>query len=96
MLLQEHPNDLDEFRGKYLAVNDGKFLPFWFHQPGDVCEAGLQVTYLFYVPTEEKFCSSASMYKQSTHTIIVKKMGTAKGENVYYCPESQFEVDREL
>ena len=86
-LLQEHPNELEEFRGKYLAVNHGKLLPFWFHQPGDACEANLELTYLFFVPTEDKFCSSASMFKQSTHTITVKKMGTTNGENVYHCPQ---------
>ena len=87
-LLQEHPNELEECRGKYVAVDRGKLLPFWFHQPGDACEADMQVTYFFFVPTVDKFCSSASMFKQSTHTITVKKMGTTTNEeNVYHCPQ---------
>ena len=80
-LLQEHPDDLEEFRGKYLAVNNGFFLPFWFYHPSDACEADLQVTYFFYVPTEDKFCSSGSMFKQSMHTITVNKMSTTSREN---------------
>jgi hypothetical protein len=62
MLLQNHPDKLEEFRGKYLAAYDGKLLPFWFHQPGDACEADLEVDYLFFVPTEDMFCRTASMF----------------------------------
>ena len=90
-LLQEHPNELEECRGKYVAVDRGKLLPFWFHQPGDACEADMQVTYCFFVPTVDKFCSSASMFKQSTHTITVKKMGTTTNEE-----NGQFEVDQSV
>ena len=42
-----------------------------------------------FFPTEDKFCSSGSMFKQSTHTITVNKMSTTNGENenVYNCPQ---------
>ena len=96
-LLQEHPNELEECRGKYVAVDRGKLLPFWFHQPGDACEADMQVTYFFFVPTVDKFCSSASMFKQSTHTITVKKMGTTTNEeNVYHCPQVNLKLTNRL
>ena len=85
MLLQEYHDELDEFRGKYIAMRDGLLLPFSFHQPGDACEDGIKDAYLFFVPTEDRFCDSASMFTQNTHTIQMNGKAT-KGRGSIYSP----------
>ena len=72
-LLQNCHDDLVEYRGKYIAMTDEGLCPYYFNQPGDAVDSGLQWAYLFYIPTVGKICSSASMYEKSSHTVNVNR-----------------------
>lgn len=66
-LLQECPKEeLEPYRGKYLAfVKDNKnkyqLYEYVFNNALDVADNGIIGAYLFFIPTENEYCATATM-----------------------------------
>ena len=65
-MLQEFPKEeLEPYRGKYLAFikdDNNEYQPhdYVFNNALEAVDTGLRGAYLFFIPTEDKYCATAS------------------------------------
>jgi hypothetical protein len=80
IMIKEYPEELESIRGKYLAFvrdeNDKyRLYDYVFDSCTDATEFGLSGAFLFFVPSEHAFCSTAmSPYRNAIENPIVKTM----------------------
>ena len=84
-LLQECPELLDEYRGRYLAFkNNGELCDHCYMKPDDAADDGLVGVYIFFVPTHDKYCDHAMMFNNNnildSCSIEVSRMDNAHAE----------------
>ena len=87
-LLQDYPEELDGYRGHYLAFkNNGELCDHYYKTPDDAADNGLVGAYIFFVPTLDKFSDEATMFSKTLKSCSVEvgRMTDTEAE-VYHEP----------
>jgi hypothetical protein len=72
-LLQECPEELDDYRGHYLAFkNNGELCDHYYKKADDAADDGLVGAYLFFVPTLDKFSDDAQIFTKTLESCSVE------------------------